>query len=251
MKYAVSPSGEEALRIANSRKPGSLLLIIGECRVRFKGRAEAFLDYGERLVMLKRDGSVLVHRGDGCDAVNWQPPGTRTTFFLDEEGLVLHAYRSKPPEKLKIRFRKVKLIANLRMRDKAELRLTGMEKDYADRVEENPWIIEEGLRVIRRERRTDSGSIDIYARDKDNIPVILEVKRGVAGVAAVYQLEAYVNDFKRKNRAAKVRGILCAPRIPPMVQNMLRERGFEYRAYSCRFELGDEKQSTLLDYGHE
>lgn len=251
MKYDVSPSPEAALRIADSRKPNSLLLIIGECRIKFKGRAEAFLDYGERLVMVKKDGSVLVHRNEGCDAVNWQPPGTKTSFFLKDGELFLHAYRSKPPEKMKIRFKKIKLIANMRMQDKAELKLTGMEADYADKVEENPGIIEEGLRVIGRERRTDSGSIDIYARDKNNTPVIVEVKRSAAGVAAVYQLEAYVQDFKRKNREARVRGILCAPRIPPMVQNLLKERSLEYKAYSCRFELSDEKQRTLTDYEHQ
>jgi hypothetical protein len=248
MRCAVSPSCEEALEILTTRKPNSLLLLMGECRVRFKGRAEAFLDYGERVVMVKKDGSVLVHRDEGCDAVNWQPPGTKTSFFVEDGELVLYAYRLKPPEKMRIWFRKLELVACLRMRDKVPLQLTGMEKDYADKVVENPHIIEEGLRVIKRERKTDSGSIDIYARDRENTPVILEVKRSSPSVAAVYQLEAYVNDFKRKNREARVRGILCAPKIPPMVQNMLKERGLEYKAYSCNFELPEDAQRTLLDY---
>ncbi len=248
MRCAVSPSCEEALEILNSRKPNSLLLLMGECMVKFKGRAEAFLGYGERVVMVKRDGSVLVHRDEGCDAVNWQPPGTKTSFFIQDGELVLYAYRLKPPEKMKIRFRKLALAAWARMHDKAALQLIGMEKDYADRLVEHPYIIEEGLRIIKRERKTDSGSIDIYARDKENVPVILEVKRSPPGVAAVYQLEAYVNDFKRKNKEAKVRGILCAPKIPPMVQNMLREKGLEYKAYSCNFELPEDEQRTLFDY---
>jgi hypothetical protein len=248
MQCAVAPSCDEALSIAKKQKPNSLLLLIGECRVMFKGRAEASLDYGERIVMVKRDGSVLVHRDEGCDAVNWQPPGTKTSFLLENGKLLLYAYRLKPPEKMKIWFRRLVLVAWGRMRDNATLQLVGMERDYADKLVENPGIIEEGLRVIKRERRTDSGSIDIYARDRKNIPVILEVKRSPPGVAAVYQLEAYVMDFKRKNRAAKVRGILCAPKIPPMVQNILREKGLEYRAYSCNFELQEDAQRTLLDY---
>ncbi len=248
MRCVVSPSCEEALEITDTRKPNSLLLIIGECRVRFKGRAEAFLDYGERVVMVKRDGSVLVHRDEGCDAVNWQPPGTKTSFFIEGGELVLYAYRLKPPEKMKVWFRRLELVACRRMNDKAPLKLTGMEKDYADKVVENPYLIEDGLRIIKRERKTDSGSIDIYARDRENVPVILEVKRSPPSVAAVYQLEAYVRDFKRKNMAAKVRGILCAPKIPPMVQNMLREKGLEYKAYSCTFEIPEDDQRTLLDY---
>lgn len=248
MKFKVAPSCDEAHELAGSRKPGSVLLIIGECRVKFKGRAESFLDYGERLVLVKKDGSVLVHRGEGCDAVNWQPPGTNTTFVLDNGQLVLHAFRSRPAEKMRVRFRKIKLIAHSRLRDKAEMRLTGMEADYVEKVKKDPGLIEEGMRITSRERRTESGAIDLYGRDKNNTPVILEVKRSIAGIPAVYQLEAYVQDFKRKNKAADVRGILCAPRVPPMVQNLLRERGLEYRAYSYEFELSDDKQKILTDY---
>lgn len=248
MRFKAAPDGEDAYEFANSRKPGSLTLILGECRVKFKGRAESFLDYGERLVLVKKDGSVLVHRGEGCDAVNWQPPGTKTSFLLGNGQLVLHAYRIKPPEKMRIRFRKIKLIAHSQLKDKAEIKLTGMESDYVDMVKSSPGVIEEGLRITGRERKTASGAIDLYGRDKNNTPVILEVKRGTAGIPAVYQLEAYVQDMKRKNKEAEVRGILCAPRVPPMVQNLLRERGLEYRAYSCSFELSDDKQRTLMDY---
>ncbi len=251
MKLKVSPKAEDAYEVADARKPGSLTLILGECRVKFKGRAESFLDYGERLIMVKKDGSVLVHRGEGCDAVNWQPPGTKTAFVLDDGQLVLHAFRSKPPEKMRIRFRKIKLIAHSQLKDKAMIKLTGMESDYVDMVKNDPGVIEEGLRITGRERRTESGAIDLYGRDKNNTPVILEVKRGTAGIPAVYQLEAYVQDLKRKNKEARVRGILCAPRVPHMVQNLLGERGLEYRVYSCSFELSDDKQRTLTEYSRK
>lgn len=251
MKFKGAPSCEEAYEIATTRKPGSLMLILGECRVKFKGRAESFLGYGERLVLLKKDGSVLVHRSEGCEAVNWQPPGTKTAFAIDGDELVLHAYRSSPPEKMRIRFRKIKLIAHSWLRDRAEMRLTGMESDYVEVVKKDPNVIEDGLRITGRERRTESGAIDLYGRDKNNTPVILEVKRSTAGIPAVYQLEAYVHDMKRKNKAAVVRGILCAPRVPPMVQNLLRERGLEYRAYTCDFELSDENQRKLTEYSRK
>lgn len=251
MNLKVAPKAEDAYELANARKPGSVMLIMGKCRVKFKGRAESFLDYGERLVLVKKDGSVLVHRGEGCDAVNWQPPGTKTAFLLDNGQLVIHAYRIKPPEKMRIRFMEIKLIAHSQLKDKAEIKLTGMEADYAEMVKNEPGVIEAGLRITGRERRTESGAIDLYGRDKNNTPVIIEVKRGTAGIPAVYQLEAYVQDLKRKNPEAEVRGILCAPRVPHMVQNLLRERGLEYRAYSCSFELSDDKQRTLMDFGRE
>jgi len=51
------------------------LLLIGNCWVDYKGRASSKLEPGERIVIIKEDGSVLVHRPSGYEAVNWQPPG--------------------------------------------------------------------------------------------------------------------------------------------------------------------------------
>ena len=115
-------------------------------------------------------------------------------------------------------------------------------------VKKDPSVIEDGLRIIGKERRTNSGAIDLYGMDKNNIPVIIELKRGAAGIPAVYQLESYVKDLKKKNQNVKVRGILCAPRASSMVQNLLVERGLEYKSYRCNFLLKNESQRTLMDF---
>jgi len=49
-----------------------LLLLVGNCWVNYKGRASSKLEPGERIVIIKEDGSVLVHRPCGYEAVNWQ-----------------------------------------------------------------------------------------------------------------------------------------------------------------------------------
>src|SRR5208337_83876 len=120
--------------------------------------------------------------------------------------------------------------------------------DIVDKLEKDPSIIEEGLRVIRREKVTNAGFIDLYGEDKDGVTVIVEVKRTSISPNAVYQLEAYLADFRKKNRLANVRGILCAPRISEMAKTLIAEKGLEYKRVDYDFELNDKKQRSLESF---
>ena len=65
MHFRLSPEPEAArefLREHHRRTPGSMLVVVGECRVEYKGRARSTLDWGGRLVVLKGDGTLMVHR---------------------------------------------------------------------------------------------------------------------------------------------------------------------------------------------
>ena len=53
-----------------------IVIIAGRCTVEYEGRASSSLGSGERLVILKPDGSALVHRPKDYSPVNWQPPGS-------------------------------------------------------------------------------------------------------------------------------------------------------------------------------
>ena len=61
-----------------------MLILVGSCRVNYKGRASSKLESGERVLIIKEDGSILVHRSKGYEPINWQPPGC---FF--------HTYKNK------------------------------------------------------------------------------------------------------------------------------------------------------------
>lgn len=225
-----------------------MILFLGECSVSYQGRAKSRLDWGERLVMVKKDGSVLVHQGESREPVNWQPPGTRPLFQAFEDAFVIRAERTRQREYMKIEFRRIDLLVMKALEDKADLQLAGMEVDMVDRIMEDPSVIEEGLRITEREKSTVSGSIDLFCRDSDGNHVVVEVKRGSPGVSAAYQLEAYISDFRRKNPECNVRGLLVAPRIPLMVKNMLLEKGFEYREVNLRFDLEMDSQKGILDW---
>jgi endonuclease len=250
MKYLASPSPEEALDALNDAA-GSIkdrmVTIVGNCKVDYAGRARSFLDYGERLVVIKADGTLMVHGGEKREPLNWQPPGTKVKYIQDD-GLAIEAKRTSPPETMYIHFKAVEALSIFQLRDGAELNIIGEEKDIVDKLEKDPSIIEEGLRVLRREQVTDSGFIDLYCEDKDGVTVIVEVKRTSISPNAVYQLEAYLADFRKKNCRAKVRGILCAPRISEMAKTLIGEKGLEYKQVDYDFELNDKKQRSLESF---
>ncbi len=249
MLTETSPSSKRALELVYG--PGSgraMIMLLGECSVSYQGRAKSFLDFGERLVIVKKDGAVLVHQGQTREPVNWQPPGSRPIYQALDDTFVIRAERTKAGEYMKIEFRRIDLLTLKVLADKAELQLAGMEEDLVNAIIENPNLIEEGLRVTEKERRTESGSVDLFCMDRANTPVIVEVKRGNPGISAVYQLEAYVSDFRRKNSEAKIRAFLVAPRIPLMVKNMLREKGFEHCEINFKPVLSAGNQSKLAEW---
>jgi RecB family endonuclease NucS len=49
-------------------------LIVARCEVRHTGRLHAVLPESTRLLLVKADGSVLVHAdAGGCKPLNWMP----------------------------------------------------------------------------------------------------------------------------------------------------------------------------------
>jgi len=224
------------------------LIIIGDCMVEYRGRAKSFLDWGERIVMIKQDGTLLIHQPVLREPVNWQPSGSKNVFTIEEGNLVLRSTHKNPPEKMQIIFRSISGIVIASLRDQAKLLITGMENDVVNHILLNPDCIEEGLRIKKREKPVKSGVIDLFGYDKNHVPVVIEVKRGLANINAVHQLRMYVNDIKEGREDVMVRGILCAPRIPDMVKNLLSDYGLEWREVSCPMVLPDDWQKTLEDF---
>ena len=109
-------------------------------------------------------------------------------------------------------------------------------------------MIEEGLRITKKEKHVKSGSIDLFGYDKKHVPVLIEVKRSIANISAVHQLRMYITDVKKDVKEAKVRGILCAPRVPTMVKHLLQEQGLEWREVERQVVLPADNQKTLKDF---
>jgi len=231
-----------------SKADKTLLLLIGDCMINYRGRARSFLDWGERIIMIKQDGAVLVHQPIMHEPVNWQPTGSKTNFSVKNDHLILKSHHTSPPEKMKITFRSLQLITATSLHDKAKLIISGMETDVVNEIISDPDMLEDGLRISKREKHVKSGMIDLFGYDQNHIPVVIEVKRSLANISAVHQLRMYVNDVKKDVDEANVRGILCAPRIPDMVKKLLSNYGLEWQEVERRIILPDDYQKTLKEF---
>ena len=80
-----------------SRLPG-VRLIVARCEVTYSGRLSAVLPEAVRLLILKGDGSVLVHDdAGGYKPLNWM---TAPTFIADEgDRLVVTSRRARTPSR--------------------------------------------------------------------------------------------------------------------------------------------------------
>jgi len=221
----VNPNVDEAMDFINKfhkfKPDKTMVLLIGDCMVDYHGRARSFLDRGERIIMIKQDGTVLVHQPTMREPVNWQPSGSITDFEVNSQHLVMKSRHNRPPEKMKITFHKIISVMICILRDQAKVIISGMETDVVNEISNNPSIIEDGFRICKKEMHVKSGLIDLYGYDRDYIPVVIEVKRSIASISAVQQLRMYVSDVKKDIESASVRGILCAPRIPEMSRDLL------------------------------
>jgi len=248
----LNPKSSDAMKFIEkyhkSKADKTLLLLIGDCMINYRGRARSFLDWGERVIMIKQDGAVLVHQPVMREPVNWQPAGSKTDFSTKDDHLILRSHHKSPPEKMKATFRNLKLITITSLRDKAKLVISGMETDVVNEIISNPNIVEEGLRISKREKHVKSGMIDLFGYDVNHTPVVIEVKRSLANISAVQQLRMYVNDIKKDVDEANVRGILCAPRVPDMVKKLLSDYGLEWQEVERRVVLPDDFQKSLKEF---
>ncbi len=251
-KIAETPTAVKSLNFIQTfhqKKPEKTsLIVIGDCMVDYRGRAQSFLDWGERILLIKQDETVLVHRPTMREPVNWQPAGSTTSWKVENNRLVLRCRHSQPPEKMKVVFRSQIALLVTSLCDQAQLAIAGMEVDVVNQIICDPKVIEEGLRINKREKQVKSGMIDLYGYDKNHTPVVIEVKRSLATISAVHQLRMYVNDIKNDVKEAEVRGILCAPKVPDMVKHLLSDYGLEWQEVERQVILPDDFQKTLQDF---
>lgn len=252
IKNILNPNPKKSLNFVNKyhiiKPEKTLILIIGNCMVNYNGRAKSFLDWGQRIILIKQDDTILIHRPKMREPVNWQPSGSKINFSINKNNFILKSYNSNLNEKMKIIFRDIDIIISSLIKDEAKLIISGMERNIVDQIVTNPSLIEEGLYVSKREKKVKSGLIDLYGFDKKHIPVIIEVKRSQATISSVHQLRSYVNDIKKDFKNVKIRGILCAPKIPEMVKKLLSEYNLEWKEIERKVILYDDNQKTLKEY---
>ncbi len=213
--------------LKDSLRENKSTVVVGSCTVDYEGRAGSVLQEGERIILTKPDGTLLVHQKEKREPVNWNPPGCTASIKKDEEGLKLLSERSNPEETLLIVFDEIKMAASFELADEEELQLVGTEEDLVDSVLQNPSLIEEDFKPKEREKPVRSGVIDLYGKDKDGKGVAIEFKRGKASLSAVGQLSRYVKELEEKLER-DIRGMLVSPKITSGAKSLLSRKGLEY-----------------------
>ncbi|HDH43956.1 MAG TPA: DUF91 domain-containing protein, partial [Thermococcus sp.] len=224
----LNPTQEEIVDIFNrALSKEAIVNIFAHCRVFYDGRAKSKLGPGDRVIIIKPDGSFLIHQKEKREPVNWQPPGSSVGLEIKEGKIFLRSIRRKPRETLEVELLNVYLISYFQAEDYEELALTGSEAEMADLIFENPSLIEEGFRPLFKEKPVKHGIVDVLGRDKDGNIVILELKRRRADLHAVSQLKRYVEAMREEYE--RVRGILVAPSLTSGAKKLLEKEGLEFR----------------------
>ena len=237
----ISPTLSDAAEILEKAfRARSLAIIVGNCRVDYEGRASSTLEWGERIAMVKQDGSVLVHRPTGYEPVNWQPPKCMVSLRFDNDTLVVNASRSQPKETVSIEFIEITLVATGKLADSGEFALHVTEEQMKQAILTAPDLVEAGLKPLQQEKSLgEAGFTDIVAEDKDGNLVVVEIKRVAASKDAVMQLQRYL-DTLRKRINRPIRGMVVAPDLRKSAQASLNTLKLEF------IRLAPEKCFTVL-----
>jgi RecB family endonuclease NucS len=198
-------------------------LIVARCEVRYTGRLSAVLPESTRLVIIKADGSVLVHAdAGGYKPLNWMTP---PTVIDEDEGLLVVRKRAgRSEDRLEIRLHEVLSDVEHDMGEAAALEKDGVEAHLQELLAEAPEVLGEELRLVRREWPTEVGPVDLMCRDEDGGWVAVEVKR-TATIEAVEQLTRYLDFIRLDPAKASCRGVLAAQSVKPQAATLAEARG--------------------------
>jgi RecB family endonuclease NucS len=205
------------------------IIIIGCCSVKYEGRARSTLEPGERVVFIKEDKALLIHRGRGYKPVNWQPSSSYITISINNEVLKIRSVRRQPREVINITFTAIDTLLTFTLKDEGEFSLYVSEKDIQRVLIKEPGLIEAGFTPLDYEKQIDPGFIDMYGIDSHGNLVVIEIKRAKASKDAVLQLSRYIQSVKLTTER-NIRGLLIADNITKSALRMLNTLNLEFKS---------------------
>ena len=198
-------------------------LLVARCEVTYTGRLNAYLPESTRLLMIKADGSVLVHAdAGGYRPLNWMTPPT--VIETSDDLVVVRKRAGRSEDRLEIKLVEVLSDVTHDMGEAAGLEKDGVERDLQLLLADDPTHLGAGLRLVKREWPTDVGPVDLMCRDEDDAWVAVEIKR-VGTIDAVEQLTRYLDCIRVDPARADCRGILAAQQIKPQAVALAEQRG--------------------------
>ncbi|WP_040158781.1 endonuclease NucS [Mobilicoccus massiliensis] len=210
-------------------------LVIAKCSVDYEGRLAAHLPLATRLLLVKADGSVLVHSDGGSyKPLNWMSPPCATAEIEPDESeradgvetvwVVQHA---KSDGRLRIRIHEVLHDSSHELGVDPGLVKDGVEAHLQKLLAEHIHTLGDGYRLVRREYMTAIGPVDILCRDADGVHVAVEIKRR-GEIDGVEQLTRYLELMNRDPHlvtGGPVQGVFAAQEIKPQARTLATDRG--------------------------
>lgn len=205
---------------------------MARCQVDYAGRLTAHLPMATRVLMLKADGSVLIHSDGGSyKPLNWMSPPCTLREGPGEsgdDGVVEWVVTSpKTEDTLRITLAEVLHDSSHDLGVDPGLQKDGVEKHLQELLAEHPGTLSDGLTLVRREYPTPIGPVDLMCRDGAGLSVAVEIKRR-GEIDGVEQLTRYLELLNREpllTSKGPVRGIFAAQEIKPQARVLATDRG--------------------------
>ncbi len=207
-------------------------LVIARCSVDYAGRLSAHLPLATRLLLLKADGSVLVHSDSlSYKPLNWMsPPCTVVSLDPDADQAdagvaeIWKVTQAKTADLLVISIHEILHDSNHELGIDPGLQKDGVEAHLQKLLAEQIELAGDGWRLVRREYMTAIGPVDILATDDSGHSVAIEIKRR-GDIDGVEQLTRYLELMNRDPHLAPVSGVFAAQEIKPQARMLAEDRG--------------------------
>lgn len=217
-------------QVTTALSKGELVSFFCHCSITYSGRAESYLDYGDRLIIVKQDRTLLIHQPDGGMPINYLKAPASTEFTFDEsadEPIVVLEARSGADE-IECEITEIYDLYSRKLVDGLKQELSGSEKEMSDYIKDNPQVISSDFKPLSREEHTKYGFIDVFGHTGDGKLLIVECKRYTAGLSAATQLRRYVEKIQSAKGTENVTGVIAAPAITTNALAMLQDWGLGF-----------------------
>ena len=216
-------------------------LVIARCSVDYDGRLTAHLPSALRLLIVKADGSVLVHSDGGSyKPLNWMSPPCRLTEQPDKWTVT-----NKAGETLTITIYETVSDTSVNLGVDPGLVKDGVEAHLQELLAGQLHILGDGWRLIRREYPTPIGPVDIMCRDASGVHVAVEIKRR-GEIDGVEQLTRYLELLNRDPLLTPVHGIFAAQEIKLQARTLAEDRGIRCVTLDYDAMRGIKREGTLF-----
>ncbi|HLH59124.1 MAG TPA: endonuclease NucS [Streptosporangiaceae bacterium] len=216
-------------------------LVIARCSVDYVGRLTAHLPSALRLLIVKADGSVLVHSDGGSyKPLNWMSPPCKLSEQPDRWTVT-----NKAGETLAITIEEVVSDSSVDLGVDPGLKKDGVESHLQELLAAQVHLLGDGWRLVRREYPTPIGPVDLMCKDSGGGSVAVEIKRR-GEIDGVEQLTRYLDLLNRDPLLAPVQGIFAAQEIKPQARVLATDRGIRCVTLDYEAMRGIEREDTLF-----